>query len=79
MESLLKKSPQSKTKLFNSNSSLEKDSISLRIAEEETYVVSDLSKKDPNAIFIEDNPQIALEVLLTLDKNQNSREKYITI
>jgi len=46
-----------------------------RIAKEETFVSMGEARKDLNAVFIEDNPQKALEKLLNLAKNENYQEK----
>jgi len=55
-------------------SSLESD-IANKIAKEETFVALAPVRKDPNAIYIEDNPQKALEKLLTLSSNESYQEK----
>jgi len=49
--------------------------IANKIAKEETFVALAPVRKDPNAIYIEDNPQKALEKLLTLSSNESYQEK----
>lgn len=49
--------------------------MSSKIAKEEHFVTTNQAFKDPNAVYIEDNPQKALEQLLNLSKNQNYKEK----
>jgi len=49
--------------------------IANKIASEETFVALAPQRKDPNAIYLEDNPQKALEKLLTLSSNESYQEK----
>lgn len=53
----------------------ENENIARRIAKEETFVPVGETRKDINAIFIEDNPEKALEKLLNLASNENFQEK----
>ena len=46
-----------------------------QITMEEHFVQPEQAKKDPNAVYIEDNPQKALEKLRNLANNENFREK----
>ena len=46
-----------------------------QITREEHFVQLEQTKKDPNAVYIEDNPQKALDKLQNLATNENYREK----
>ena len=47
------------------------------IAAEESMPVHGSFKEDNDAVFVEYDPKIAMEKLLTLSQNQNSLERYI--
>jgi len=51
------------------------ENMTNQITMEEHFVQPEQAKKDPNAVYIEDNPQKALEKLRTLANNENFREK----
>lgn len=51
------------------------ENITTQIAREEHFVQGQ-AKKDPNAVYIEDNPQKALEKLRSISSIENYQEKY---
>lgn len=51
------------------------ENMTNQITMEEHFVQPEQAKKDPNAVYIEDNPQKALEKLRNLANNENFREK----
>jgi len=60
----------------SSQQSSDNENMTNQITMEEHFVQPEQAKKDPNAVYIEDNPQKALEKLRTLANNENFREKY---